>query len=306
LSSPHAGQLPPLTLVLGGARSGKSRFAEALVEGAATCGTYCATAEAKDHEMAARIAAHRARRDNGGRGLFWRTTEAPLAIAETIATEANPERPLLIDCLTLWLSNLMMAEAPLDAEFARCRAALRDAAGPIVLVANEVGLGLVPDTPLGRHFRDEAGRLNQEIAALADRVVFIAAGLPLVLKGEPISPSPPFRGEREGPALESAPSPRPSPPMGEREKIDGAEPCAGSPRRSSPVFSAPAKPASSATCWRPPPAIGSRSSSTSSANSASTASCCSAAAMQRARRRISSSWRMAACAAPLPTISCRP
>jgi adenosylcobinamide kinase / adenosylcobinamide-phosphate guanylyltransferase len=200
LSSPHAGQLPPLTLVLGGARSGKSRFAEALVERAAACGTYCATAEPRDDEMAARIAAHRARRIGDGRGTFWHTIEAPLAVAGTIAAEANPERPLLIDCLTLWLSNLLMAEAPIDDEFAALRAALRDAAGPVVLVANEVGLGLVPETPLGRQFRDAAGRLNQDIAALADRVVFIAAGLPLILKGDPISPSPPFRGEREGPA----------------------------------------------------------------------------------------------------------
>ena len=183
MSSPHAGQLPPLTLVLGGARSGKSRYAEALVEAAAGCGTYCATAEAGDAEMAARIAAHRSRRDGGGRGAFWRTVEAPLALAATIGAEADPERPLLIDCLTLWLSNLMMAGATIDEEFATLRMALRDAAGPIVLVANEVGLGLVPETPLGRDFRDAAGRLNQEIAALADRVVFVAAGLPLVLKG---------------------------------------------------------------------------------------------------------------------------
>ncbi|SRR6266851_3457608 len=195
LSSPHAGQLPPLTLILGGARSGKSRFAEALVERAASCGAYCATAEAGDDEMAARIAAHRTRR-----GAFWHTIEAPLAVAQVIAGEANPERPLLIDCLTLWLSNLMMAAAPIDDEFATLRAALGRAAGPVVLVANEVGLGLVPETPLGRQFRDAAGRLNQDIARLADRVVFIAAGLPLILKGDPISPSPPFRGEREGPA----------------------------------------------------------------------------------------------------------
>ena len=183
MSSSRAGKLPPLTLVLGGARSGKSRFAERLVEAAAAAGTYCATAEPGDDEMAARIAAHRARRDGGGRGLFWRTVEAPLALAGTIAVETNPDRPLLIDCLTLWLSNLMTAEAPIDEEFATLRAALRDASGPIVVVANEVGLGLVPETPLGRDFRDAAGRLNQEIAALADRVVFVAAGLPLVLKG---------------------------------------------------------------------------------------------------------------------------
>jgi adenosylcobinamide kinase/adenosylcobinamide-phosphate guanylyltransferase len=183
LSSSRAGKLPPLVLVLGGARSGKSHFAETLVEAAAVAGTYCATAEAGDAEMAARIAAHRARRDGGGLGAFWRTVEAPLALAATIRAEADPGRPLLIDCLTLWLSNLMMAERAVDEEFATLRMALRDAAGPIVLVANEVGLGLVPETPLGRDFRDAAGRLNQEIAALADRVVFVAAGLPLVLKG---------------------------------------------------------------------------------------------------------------------------
>jgi len=183
LSLPRAGKLPPLILVLGGARSGKSRYAEALVEGAAACGTYCATAEPKDAEMAARIAVHRARRDSGGRSVFWRTIEAPLAVAEAIAAAANPERPLLVDCLTLWLSNLMLAEVPIDQAFATLHMALRDAAGPIVLVANEVGLGLVPETPLGRRFRDTAGHLNQEIAALADRVVFVAAGLPLVLKG---------------------------------------------------------------------------------------------------------------------------
>ena len=177
MPSPPRGQRPPLTLVLGGARSGKSRFAETLIEGAANCGAYCATAEAGDVEMAARIAAHRARR-----GAFWQTIEAPLAVAEASAGNVAPGRPLLVDCLTLWLSNLMMAERSIDEAFANLRMALRDARGPIVLVANEVGLGLVPETPLGRRFRDAAGRLNQEIAALADRVVFVAAGLPLELK----------------------------------------------------------------------------------------------------------------------------
>ena len=175
---PHGVALPAIILVLGGARSGKSRHAECLVEAAAAHGTYCATAEAGDAEMAARIAAHRARR-----GAFWRTVEAPLALAATIAAEAAPERPLLVDCLTLWLSNVMLTERPVEAEIAALHAALRDAAGPVVLVANEVGMGLVPETPLGRRFRDAAGWLNQEIAGLADRVVFVAAGLPLVLKG---------------------------------------------------------------------------------------------------------------------------
>jgi adenosylcobinamide kinase/adenosylcobinamide-phosphate guanylyltransferase len=175
---PVAGRpcLSPVTLILGGARSGKSRYAERLVENAASRGTYCATAEAGDAEMAARIAAHRARR-----GPFWRTVEAPLALASTIAA-AGPEGPVLVDCLTLWLSNLLMAGRQPGAEAGVLCRALHEAVGPVVLVSNEVGMGLVPETPLGRHFRDAAGRLNQEIAALADRVVFIAAGLPLVLK----------------------------------------------------------------------------------------------------------------------------
>jgi len=169
--------LPPVTLVLGGARSGKSRYAECLIEGVEACGTYCATAEAGDPEMAQRIAAHRARR-----GSFWHTIEEPLALASVIAAESSLDRPLLIDCLTLWLSNLLHADRPIGGETAALCAALHESAGPVVLVANEVGLGLVPETSLGRRFRDAAGRLNQQIAALADRVVFVAAGLPLVLK----------------------------------------------------------------------------------------------------------------------------
>ncbi len=169
--------LPRVSLVLGGARSGKSRYAEGLVEGAAAAGTYCATAEAGDAEMAARIAAHRSRR-----GPFWRTVEEKLALAPAIAGEAASERPLLIDCLTVWLSNLLLAGQSAEDEAAALCAALRLAAGPVVLVANEVGMGLVPETPLGRRFRDAAGRLNQQVAALADHVVFVAAGLPLVLK----------------------------------------------------------------------------------------------------------------------------
>jgi adenosylcobinamide kinase/adenosylcobinamide-phosphate guanylyltransferase len=173
-----AGSLPAITLILGGARSGKSRHAERLIERLAEHGIYCATAEPGDAEMAERIAAHRARR-----GAFWRTVEAPLALPEAIRAESRVDRPVLVDCLTLWLTNVILAGREIEAEVAALVAALRDAAGPVVLVANEVGLGLVPETPLGRRFRDEAGRLNQEIAALADRVVFVAAGLPLVLKG---------------------------------------------------------------------------------------------------------------------------
>jgi adenosylcobinamide kinase/adenosylcobinamide-phosphate guanylyltransferase len=180
---PRQAEFPAVTLVLGGARSGKSRYAERLIENAATGATYCATGEPGDAEMQTRIAAHRARRQAGVCGTSWRTVEAPLALAETIVAAAHPERPVLVDCLTLWLSNVMLAGRVLDVEFAALLAALRQAAGPVVLVANEVGLGLVPETPLGRDFRDAAGRLNQEVAALAERVVFVAAGLPLVLKG---------------------------------------------------------------------------------------------------------------------------
>jgi adenosylcobinamide kinase/adenosylcobinamide-phosphate guanylyltransferase len=169
--------LPHITLVLGGARSGKSRYAERLIEAAASGGTYCATAEAGDAEMAQRIAAHQARR-----GPFWQTIEAPFELAPAIVAAATEEHPVLVDCLTLWLSNLMLACRQADRKADELVWALYKAAGPVVLVANEVGMGLVPETPLGRRFRDAAGWLNQEVAAAADRVVFIAAGLPLVLK----------------------------------------------------------------------------------------------------------------------------
>ncbi|MBV8776324.1 MAG: bifunctional adenosylcobinamide kinase/adenosylcobinamide-phosphate guanylyltransferase [Alphaproteobacteria bacterium] len=180
MSSSPGGGLPPVTLVLGGARSGKSRYAEALVTDAAALGTYIATAEAGDAEMAVRIADHRRRR-----GPAWRTVEAPLDLAAALRAEAGPERPVLVDCLTLWLANLMLARRMLEQEAETLGAALRETRGPVVLVANEVGMGLVPETPLGRAFRDAAGWLNQQMAGLADRVVFVAAGLPVVLKGAP-------------------------------------------------------------------------------------------------------------------------
>ncbi|HEV2301452.1 MAG TPA: bifunctional adenosylcobinamide kinase/adenosylcobinamide-phosphate guanylyltransferase [Stellaceae bacterium] len=170
--------LPTVTLVLGGARSGKSGYAERLVEDAAAGGVYCATGEAKDAEMARRIAAHRARR-----GAFWHTVEAPLALAPAIAAAGGRDTPVLVDCLTLWLSNLLLAGEPVEPRIEELCATLSQVPGPVVLVANEVGMGLVPDTPLGRRFRDLAGMLNLRIAALAGRVVFVAAGLPLVLKG---------------------------------------------------------------------------------------------------------------------------
>lgn len=168
--------LPRLTLVVGGARSGKSRHAETLVRTIPPPWAYIATAEAHDQEMATRIAEHRARRGEG-----WRTIDAPLALADTVRkTEA---RVILIDCLTLWLSNVLLAERDVDQACNELLAALQDAPAPVVAVANEVGLGIVPDNALARRFRDAQGILNQRVAAIADRVTLMTAGLPLVLKG---------------------------------------------------------------------------------------------------------------------------
>lgn len=172
-----AGEAPGLTLVVGGARSGKSRFAEGLVTARPAPWLYIATAEALDAEMAARIAAHRS-----GRAPGWRTLERPLDLAA--ALEAAPEgAPLLVDCLTLWLSNVLLSGRDVEAECGRLAAALARPRGPWVVVANEVGLGVVPDNTLARRFRDAAGRLNQQVAALADRVVLTVAGLPVAVKG---------------------------------------------------------------------------------------------------------------------------
>ena len=173
--------LPALTLVLGGARSGKSGHAEALVRAHADAvrlrPVYIATATAGDGEMAERIAEHQARR-----GDTWQTEEAPLALGDALTACARNGRPVLIDCLTLWLSNIMLAERDIVSEIAALLDCLGNAPGPIVCVANEVGLGIVPDNALGRAFRDHAGRLNQQVAERADRVDFVAAGLPITLK----------------------------------------------------------------------------------------------------------------------------
>jgi adenosylcobinamide kinase/adenosylcobinamide-phosphate guanylyltransferase len=166
-----------LTLVLGGARSGKSRYAEELVARHPPPWIYVATAEALDEEMRLRIATHTARR-----GPDWTTVETPLNLAAVIAVPSRTAAPVLVDCLTLWLSNVMLAGRNVDNERALFMSALAAASAPLVLVSNEVGLGLVPETKLGRDFRDAQGRLNAEVAALAGHVVFMAAGLPLVLK----------------------------------------------------------------------------------------------------------------------------
>ena len=169
-----------LVLVLGGARSGKSRFAEKLVAESGLQPVYIATAEAGDAEMAERISDHRARRGPG-----WRTVEAPLALEAMLQAEASGETAILIDCLTLWLSNLMHSGSDEKIPIRAICTTARRLPGLRVFVSNEIGLGLVPETPLGRKFRDAQGRLNQAVAEVADRVVFVAAGLPLYLKGTP-------------------------------------------------------------------------------------------------------------------------
>lgn len=168
------------TLILGGARSGKSALAERLADGAAAEVVYIATAQAGDAEMAARIAHHRARRP-----AQWRCVEEPVRVADVLQEHAHQRRCVLVDCLTLWLSNLL---GDADAScFERERQRLLDVLpglpGEVLLVSNEVGLGIVPMGALTRRFVDEAGRLHQSIAALSERVVFVAAGLPLALKG---------------------------------------------------------------------------------------------------------------------------
>jgi adenosylcobinamide kinase/adenosylcobinamide-phosphate guanylyltransferase len=184
-------------LVIGGARSGKSLHAERLADDWWRADprrqvVYVATAAAGDGEMAARIEHHRARRP-----AAWGLIEAPLALADTLRAASRPDTLLLVDCLTLWLSNLLFsgaaaaqaeAEAAVDCQLlAGQQAALLDALtnlpGPVVLVSNEVGWGIVPMGALSRLFVDEQGRLNQRVAAQADRVTLVAAGLPLLLKG---------------------------------------------------------------------------------------------------------------------------
>ena len=166
-----------ITFVLGGARSGKSRYAEGLITARPQPWVYIATAEARDDEMAARIAEHKARRAAG-----WQNIEAPRELPQ--ALDAAPQdAAVLVDCLTLWLSNVMHAKFHIDKITLQLEEALLRRNGPTVLVSNEVGLGLVPETALGRDFRDAQGMLNQRIAGIAGRVVFMVAGQPLIVKG---------------------------------------------------------------------------------------------------------------------------
>jgi adenosylcobinamide kinase / adenosylcobinamide-phosphate guanylyltransferase len=169
------------TLLLGGARSGKSRHALRLAE-SYEARVMIATAEARDAEMAARIERHRAERDSS-----WRTMEAPVEIAEAIArvsgdAATNSRSVIVVDCLTLWLSNLMHTGADIAEETDALIDAVAGSRADIILISNELGLGLVPETRLGREFRDAQGCLNQRLAAAVDVVEFLAAGLPLRLK----------------------------------------------------------------------------------------------------------------------------
>lgn len=170
--------LPDVTLVLGGAASGKSAFAEKLAEGTGRPCVYIATAQAQDSEMAARIAHHRA-----SRGRHWRTVEAPCDLRPALDS-ASGDEVLLIDCLTLWLSNHLLAENDPDKAPDALFDALAVCAAPVIAVSNEVGLSVVPDNPLARRFRQAQGELNQHVAARAGLVINVIAGLPQVLKGQ--------------------------------------------------------------------------------------------------------------------------
>ena len=163
-------------LILGGARSGKSAYAESLMP-AHGDKLYIATAHAGDAEMAARIEAHQLRR-----GTDWKTLEAPYDLAATIRAHAAADTHMLVDCVTLWLSNLVLAGHEVENAVDELLDTIEKVEGTLALVSNEVGMGIVPDNALARRFRDAAGRANQRLAAAADEVVFITAGLPLVLK----------------------------------------------------------------------------------------------------------------------------
>jgi adenosylcobinamide kinase / adenosylcobinamide-phosphate guanylyltransferase len=168
------------TLILGGARSGKSALAERLARESGSDVVYIATAQAHDAEMAARIAHHRDRRP-----AHWQSVEEPLALAGALRAYARPDRCVLVDCLTLWLSNLLgdADDQRLGREYVALLEVLPALPGELLLVSNEVGLGVVPMGELTRRFVDEAGRLHQALAARCERVLFVAAGLPLPLKG---------------------------------------------------------------------------------------------------------------------------
>lgn len=169
-----------IVFITGGARSGKSRLAESLAEGFGTPLCYIATGEARDEEMAVRIAAHRARRGNG-----WQTVEEPIRLMEALKAAEGRFQAVLVDCVTLWLTNLLLSHEDADralAEVQALAALLPELTIPIVLVSNEVGMGIVPENALARSFRDLAGKANQTLAAAADEVYVTISGIPLKLK----------------------------------------------------------------------------------------------------------------------------
>ena len=177
MSAPSsAGPIPSL-LILGGARSGKSRLGQIYAEGSAKSPVLVATAEARDDEMRQRIAHHKA-----GRGGRWRLVEEPLALHEILGREARGDRILVVDCLTLWLSNLMLGTHDYTARCEDLAAAVATLRGPVIFISNEVGTGIVPANALARQFRDAQGRLNQLMAAACTTVIWVCAGLPTILK----------------------------------------------------------------------------------------------------------------------------
>ncbi len=177
LANDQSATLPRLTLVLGGARSGKSRHAETLIEASGLAPYYVATAEALDNEMHERITRHQARRGN-----HWQTIEEPLRLTETLHSVTAEGRALMVDCLTLWLTNLMVHDLAVDAEVKGLIDSLERLEGATIFVSNEVGQGVMPTNAMARAFMDHAGFLHQRLAGKADRVVLMTAGLPQQLK----------------------------------------------------------------------------------------------------------------------------
>ncbi len=172
------GKFPRVMLITGGARAGKSRYAERLMRARPARHAVIATGVPGDAEMAERIARHKAERDPS-----WEVVEQAISVRSAIRNATRPDRIVLVDCLTLWISNLMAEKRDIDIEIQGLVGTLQTAAGPVIIVSNEVGLGIVPDNPLARAFRDALGRANQAVAAAADCAVFMAAGIPIVLKG---------------------------------------------------------------------------------------------------------------------------
>ena len=166
------------TLVLGGARSGKSGYALGLGESVGLDRVFVATGVGFDVEMRERISRHRADRDSS-----WRTVEEAVEVWDVIARECRKGRVVVLDCLTLWLNNVMLEGRDVESDLTRLVESLEGVTGELILVSNEIGLGLVPDTELGREFRDLHGRMNQRVAGVCDRVLFMVAGLPVVVKG---------------------------------------------------------------------------------------------------------------------------